>query len=58
MRHDLLGEHVERAARPGAFWSGVYYVDDGGIEADPMDPRIIKTVYGAGYVFSASVTWS
>lgn len=28
------------------------------IEDDPMDPRIIKTVYGAGYVFSASVTWS
>ena len=32
---------------PGAFWSGVYYVDDGGIAADPslggalefMDPR-------------------
>ncbi len=28
------------------------------IEVDPMDPRIIKTVYGAGYVFSASVSWS
>lgn len=28
------------------------------LEADPMDPRIIKTVYGAGYVFSASVVWS
>lgn len=34
-------------AHPGAFWSGVYYVDDGGIAADPslggalefMDPR-------------------
>ena len=28
------------------------------IEIDPMAPRIIKTVYGAGYVFSASVVWS
>lgn len=28
------------------------------IEIDPMAPRIIKTVYGAGYVFSASVIWS
>ena len=28
------------------------------IEVDPMAPRIIKTVYGAGYVFSASVVWS
>ena len=28
------------------------------IEVDPMDPRIIKTVYGAGYVFSAGVSWS
>jgi uncharacterized protein (TIGR02466 family) len=34
-------------SHPGSFWSGVYYVDDGGIEADPslggelefMDPR-------------------
>lgn len=34
-------------AHPGAFWSAVYYVDDGGIDADPslggelefMDPR-------------------
>lgn len=27
------------------------------IEDDPLDPRIIKTVYGAGYVFSATVIW-
>jgi len=34
-------------SHPGSFWSGVYYVDDGGIDADPslggalefMDPR-------------------
>ncbi|MFO1081787.1 MAG: TIGR02466 family protein [Reyranellaceae bacterium] len=34
-------------SHPGAFWSGVYYVDDGGIDADPslggelefVDPR-------------------
>jgi uncharacterized protein (TIGR02466 family) len=40
---------------PGAFWSGVYYVDDGGIAADPslggalefLDPR------GAGPVMYA-----
>jgi len=28
------------------------------LELDPQNPKIIKTVYGAGYVFSASVTWS
>ncbi len=28
------------------------------IESDPQNPRIIKTVYGAGYMLSASVTWS
>ncbi len=28
------------------------------IESDPQNPRIIKTVYGAGYMFSAAVTWS
>lgn len=28
------------------------------IESDPQHPRIIKTVYGAGYMFSATVTWS
>jgi len=27
------------------------------IERDPHDPAIIKTVYGAGYMFAASVTW-
>jgi len=42
------GEFLERAARPGAFWSGVYYVDDGyqksddealGGECELCDPR-------------------
>lgn len=28
------------------------------LEADPQHPKIIKTVYGAGYMFSAPVTWS
>lgn len=28
------------------------------IESDPQNPKIIKTVYGAGYMFSATVTWS
>ena len=28
------------------------------LESDPLNPKIIKTVYGAGYLFSASVTWS
>ncbi len=27
------------------------------IEETPKDPRIIKTVYGAGYIFAAKVTW-
>ena len=27
------------------------------IEADPHDPLIIKTVYGAGYMFAAAVKW-
>lgn len=27
------------------------------IEADPTKPRLIKTVRGAGYVFTAKVTW-
>ena len=27
-------------------------------EADPQNPKIIKTVYGAGYMFTATVTWS
>lgn len=27
------------------------------LECDPRSPRYIKTVYGAGYIFSASVTW-
>ncbi len=42
------GEYLERAARPGWLWSGVYYVDDGyqklddealGGEAELADPR-------------------
>lgn len=28
------------------------------IEADPQNAKIIKTVYGAGYMFVAQVTWS
>lgn len=27
------------------------------IEADPNEPAIIKTVYGAGYLFAANVSW-
>jgi DNA-binding response OmpR family regulator len=27
------------------------------IEADPHNPKVIKTVYGAGYLFSLPVTW-
>ena len=49
------GHGNEAHSHPGAFWSGVYYVDDGGIDADPslggelefMDPR------GAGPVMYA-----
>jgi uncharacterized protein (TIGR02466 family) len=41
------GHGNEFHSHPGAFWSGVYYVDDGGIDRDPslggelefMDPR-------------------
>ena len=28
------------------------------VEADPQNPKIIKTVYGAGYMFAAVVTWT
>lgn len=28
------GEYLERNARPGAFWSGIYYVDDGYQKSD------------------------
>src|SRR5437588_455185 len=39
--------HAAFQSHPGSFWSAVYYVDDGGIDADPsrggelefMDPR-------------------
>lgn len=27
------------------------------LEADPQNPKIIKTVYGAGYMFMAQVSW-
>lgn len=27
------------------------------LEVDPQNPKIIKTVYGAGYMFMAAVTW-
>jgi DNA-binding response OmpR family regulator len=27
------------------------------LESDPHNPKIIKTVYGAGYLFSTTVTW-
>jgi DNA-binding response OmpR family regulator len=27
------------------------------LEADPHDPAVIKTVYGAGYLFAADVSW-
>ncbi len=44
---DRTGHGGEFHSHPGSFWSGVYYVDDGGIDADPtlggelefMDPR-------------------
>ena len=28
------------------------------VEADPQNAKIIKTVYGAGYMFAAAVAWS
>lgn len=28
------------------------------LEADPQNPKVIKTVYGAGYLFAAHVTWA
>jgi len=28
------------------------------LEADPQQPKVIKTVYGSGYMFSAVVEWS
>jgi hypothetical protein len=31
------GEYREFAAKPGAFWSGVYYVDDGYAKSDDTD---------------------
>ena len=34
-RHNRSGHGNEFHSHPGSFWSGVYYVDDGGIAADP-----------------------
>ncbi|QDZ29638.1 response regulator transcription factor [Noviherbaspirillum sp. UKPF54] len=28
------------------------------LEADPQNPKLIRTVYGAGYLFAADVSWS
>ena len=28
------------------------------IEKDPKNPQLIKTIYGAGYIFLAEVDWS
>jgi DNA-binding response OmpR family regulator len=28
------------------------------LEADPQNPKIIKTVYGAGYMLAAAVEWT
>ena len=28
------GDYVEMAARPGAYWSGIYFVDDGHAKSD------------------------
>jgi two-component system OmpR family response regulator len=27
------------------------------LDDDPQNPRLIKTVYGAGYLFSVQVEW-
>ena len=55
------GHGNEFHAHPGSFWSGVYYVDDGGIGSDPalggelefMDPRgIAPAMYAPTLGFS------
>ena len=28
------------------------------LEGDPQNPQLIKTVYGAGYMFAAVVSWT
>ncbi|MGS0759410.1 winged helix-turn-helix domain-containing protein, partial [Roseateles sp. GG27B] len=28
------------------------------LEGDPQNPQLIKTVYGAGYMFAAAVSWT
>jgi uncharacterized protein (TIGR02466 family) len=57
------GHGNEFHAHPGSFWSGVYYVDDGGIDADPslggelefMDPRGPgPTMYAPHLAFGAA----
>jgi hypothetical protein len=55
------GEYLERVARPGWYWSGVYYVDDGymkqddeslGGEAELADPRgILPAMMAPQYGF-------
>jgi hypothetical protein len=55
------GEFLERAARPGWYWSGVYYVDDGylkqddeslGGEAELADPRgVVPAMVAPQYAF-------
>jgi uncharacterized protein (TIGR02466 family) len=52
------GHRNEFHTHPGALWSAVYYVDDGGIAADPslggefeiQDPRGVATVMYAPYL--------
>ena len=55
------GHGNEFHAHPGSFWSGVYYVDDGGIAADPrlggalefMDPRgVAPAMYAPNLAFN------
>lgn len=55
------GHGNEFHAHPGSFWSGVYYVDDGGIGADPalgcelefMDPRgVAPAMYAPTLAFN------
>ena len=28
------------------------------LREDPKNPRLIKTIYGAGYIFLGDVTWT
>ena len=55
------GDYVERTARPGWFWSGVYYVDDGyaksddaalGGECELFDPRgVLPAMVAPAYAY-------